>query len=276
MTARAPKRARTKRSPKHGRIALTERDLDLLTLTGLCRYVSTDQLGREFFPSADRARRRTRALFDAGLIHVAVIGALPNLVSLTREGLAAVTDARPSLGPRLGRAGAIRVAGVGHHLAVVDMRLYAAALGAHRHAPLMRWSNASSDRLADFGFRDHRLVPDGLAEFLADRQPVAVAIEVDLGTEALSVLAGKWKRYQGVASDGRVDALWVYAAAGPGRIESIRRQLVEHRLTAWARLLDAALVRARPVRELPSRAEGPKETDSASWERERGSGIGDR
>lgn len=266
VKAKRVKKPRTARRASKASLVLTERDLDLLTLTGLCRYVSTNQLGREFFPSFDRTRRRLRALFDADYISIALASStLPNLISLTRKGLAAISETQPDLSSRLGLAGTIRLQGVRHHLSVVDMRLYAAAIGALREAPLVRWSNGGSERLKELGLDAHRLVPDGVAEFRAPAGPVAVAIEVDLGTEALPVLARKWTKYRRAAGDGALDALWVYVDAGAGRRATIGEQLSAHCLAGWARVFGNEVVR-RPVVEFARRAEGPNTERSVSEE----------
>lgn len=266
MKARRPKKPRAARRTSKAPLVLTERDLELLTLTGLCRYVSTNQLGREFFPTLDRARRRLRALFDAGYLGVALASStLPNLISLTRKGLAMVSETQPELSSRLGFAGTIRLQGVRHHLGVVDMRLYAAAIGTLRGSPLVRWSNGGSERLKELGLTAHRLVPDGVAEFRAPQSRVAVAIEVDLGTEALPVLARKWTKYRRVAGDGALDALWVYVDAGAARLATIVEQLSVHDLADWARVFGSEVVR-RPVVEFARRAEGPNTERNLSAE----------
>jgi hypothetical protein len=106
---------------------LVSRDYDLLAFTGLCRYVSTDQIARAFFPSEDRARRRLRVLLDAGLIVVLVADSTrPNLVSLTRRGIAVVAERSPKVAERLRTSGAVRLSAIDHHLAIVDARLFAA------------------------------------------------------------------------------------------------------------------------------------------------------
>jgi len=275
MPARAPKRLRRVRQAGRRSVVLTPRCIDMLALTGLVRYLGSDQLARDFFSSADRCRKRLRQLFDAGYLHVSVGSSqTTNIVSLTREGLAAVTAARPALASRVGRSGVIRLQSVGHHLAIVDIRLYAAALGQARTAPLIRWSNGGSDRFEHFGFKMAHLVPDGLAEFETEHGPIAVAIEVDLGTEALAVLAKKCERYVHIAARRQVDALWIYAPTGPKRRANIVQLIASHGLAAWARVLDAELVRARPVGELPSRVLTPKAPSSTTTETAKVRGVG--
>lgn len=257
-------------------LVLTDRDLDALTLTGLCAYVSTNQIAREFFPTLDRARRRLRVLFDAGYVAVTLASStLPNLVSLTRKGLSTVSEARGEVADRLRLAGTIRLAGVRHHLGVVDVRLYAAVLGAKRGAPLVRWSNGSSERFKAFGFDAARLSPDGLAEFQTPRGPVAVAVEVDLGTETLAVLSRKWKKYRRVAAAEAVDALWVYVDAGAARRAAVVETLAAEALTEWSRVLGDEVVR-RPIIELPARAELLARADPTTSDRSEASRTNDK
>src|SRR5690349_4337175 len=105
-------------------VELTERDVECLTLIGLSGYVSLEQLEREFFPSRDRCCRRLRQLFDGRLVQITLAGSTrPNLVSLTHRGLSVVVNHAPDLEGRARLAGAIRLIGVPHHLAVVDARL---------------------------------------------------------------------------------------------------------------------------------------------------------
>lgn len=255
LKRRRAKRPRATRKPTRAALALTDRDLDALTLTGLCTYVSTNQLAREFFPTLDRARRRLRVLFDAGYVSITLASStLPNLVSLTRKSLSSLSEARKEVADRLRLAGTIRLAGVRHHLGVVDARLYAAALGVRRGAPLVRWSNGSSERFKAFGFDAARLSPDGLAEFQTPRGAVAIAVEVDLGTETLAVLERKWTRYRRVAATGAIDALWVYVDAGRARRAAVTESLEAQALSGWSRVLGDEVVR-RPVVELADRAD---------------------
>jgi len=143
---------------------VTERDLDALVLVGLTRYLGADQLARALFPNSDRCTRRARRLFDEGLLQKVVLSSRrPDLLALTGKGIAFVEKRRPEVADRLRLAGPIRVAGVAHHRAVVDARLYAAGVGELRQAPLTRWSGAGDSAAAALALAG--LKPDGIAEF---------------------------------------------------------------------------------------------------------------
>ena len=65
-------------------IVLTQRDIRIMMLIGLCRYCSTDHIKVEFFPDATicRCRRRLRQLYDAGYLQVTLTSSTkPNLYS---------------------------------------------------------------------------------------------------------------------------------------------------------------------------------------------------
>ena len=193
--------SRERRSP----LVATERDRGILLLVGLCGYVATDQIAREFFPSDDRARRRIRQLFDAGLLCVTLASSTqPNLLSLSKEGLRVVAEAFPHVVPEgqweagncpMRLPGAIRLAGVAHHLAVVDARLYLAALARAKGGRIVAWEGGAGALAGELGLRAQRLQPDGIAELDVGGRQVCVAVEVDMGTEPSQVLAGKLERY---------------------------------------------------------------------------------
>jgi len=243
MSALVPYRRRATRRTG-GAFEITERDIELLALVSLAGYVSVAQIAREFFPSVDRCRRRLRQLFDGRLITVTLASSTkPNLISLTRPGLALVLKRRPELNGRAYLAGAIRLAGVDHHLAVVDARLYAAALGELRGVPLLQWSNAGGTLPRDLGLIDWHLTPDGIAQFGRS----FVGIEVDLNTEPRSVIASKLDRYTGAMKAGLLHSLWFVARAAPERLVGIGGLISERGLSGAVRVLDHALVCARPV-----------------------------
>lgn len=247
MSARAPYRRRAMRRP--GSVfEITERDLDLLALVGLAGYLSTAQIAREFFPSIDRCRRRLRQLFDGRLITVTLASSTkPNLISLARPGLSLVLRQRPELNGRVYLAGAIRLAGVEHHLAVVDARLYAAALSALRGVPLVQWSNGGGALVRELGFSEWHLSPDGVALFA---NSLVVAVEVDCNTEPRSTIASKLDRYAGAFNARRLDALWFVVRGSSDRRESVVKLVSERGLASAVRVIDHGLLVARPLVEL--------------------------
>lgn len=263
MSDRGPKRPRTSRTIVRTGLNITCRDIFLLSMVGLMGYVSTEQVAREFFPSQDRARRRLRLLFDKGFICISVIGSTkPNLVSLTKTGLRLASETSPDLADRLRLAGPIRLAEVERHLLLVDVRLYAAALGELRNEPLVRWSSADSVLGREFGLHEFHLEPDSLAEFATNQGRVCVAVKLDTGTElAWSGLSRKLGRYREAAKAGCLDNLWCVVKGGREKQETIQKRLREEGLEEFGQALTHELVICRPVREPVTRdekrAEGP-------------------
>jgi phage tail protein X len=101
-----------------------------------------------------------------------------------------------------------------------------------------------------------RCLTDGIAEFVGATTPLEkfyIVVEIDRGTESLSVLEGKLAKYVGVAHDGRVDALWIVVGSGERRRSHIEELLARQGLADWARVLEHAFIIERPVLELPPR-----------------------
>lgn len=259
MSVRRAKAQRLVRQAKRPVVALTERDIDLLTLIALVRYLSLTQAAREFFPSTDRARRRVRLLFDAGYLAITLTASTsPNLLSLTRSGLLAVFERVPSrLGKQLRLAGPIRLAGVKHRLAITDTRLFAAHLGIACGLPLIRWSQAGGELSRERGLDVLHLDPDGIAELTGNR---FIAAEIDCSTEALGVLRSKLSRYAQAATSRRLHGLWLVLLGGTERTENVRALVREAGLSGWALVLTHAQVLSRPV-AVP---DGPWLSDASS------------
>lgn len=189
------KRSRTVRT-RRTLPPISERDLDVLTLIGLCRFVTTAQVARDLFTSADRARRRLRQLFDAKLVAVTLTSSTsPNLISLTKEGLEVLKGHRPELAARIRRTGLIRLDELERHLLLVDARLYAAAWGLARGTPLVRWTNNPA------AFPG----ADALAQFAAGNEIAAVAIRCYRPQERPDAL----ERLRVQVEAGVLRALWL-------------------------------------------------------------------
>lgn len=237
-------------------LALTERDTEALTFIGVMRLVTAAQILRADigFTSANYTTKRLRALAQAGLIDVVLVHARePNLYRLTKAGRAVVRARRPETAEHVRPCGVVDVGGLGHQLALVDARLYCAALGRRRRAPLTRWSTGAGEAAARLGLPDLRLVPDGLAEYAVPGGQVVVSVEVDAGTENTRTLRRKFAKYVRAAAETPLDALWLVVAAGSRRAETIQRLLTEAGLLDWSRVMSRAYVNVRPVQELPLR-----------------------
>lgn len=255
MKPRQPKRSRTERG-RAQRIEITERDAELLFLTGISGHIGVDQLARALFTSEDRCRRRVRALFDANYLATLLVSSRePTLVRLTNRGLAFVAEYFPEAGKRIRLPGPVRLSGVAHHRGVIDARLFAAALGEKRGTPLTRWSNAGGELVRELGLDAHHLVPDGIAEF-ATPERIYVGIEIDRATSGLSVITRKLERYAAVAKSGVLDALWMVVMGGVGRQENLYRLIEAVGLQEWARVIAHRHLLIRPVEEFPAGGAG--------------------
>lgn len=250
MTPRAAKRRRTSRAGRPV-VVLTDRDAQILGLIGLCKFASADQVARTFFPSADRARRRLRLLFDAGYIALALLSSTsPNLVSLTKSGIEAVAARDPGLASRLKLSGPIRLAAIDHHLGTVDTRLFCVALGETLVRPLLRWGGSQSELAREHQLGSVSLEPDGLAEFgTADETTtITLAVEFDTGTESHRVLQSKFERYGKAREKDLLDGLLFVARGGQGRLESVCKLRDDHGLASFTAVLGDEEVVSRPLR----------------------------
>lgn len=253
MVSRKAKLSRTMRG-KARLIEITARDKAALILIGLTKYLSIEQLSRDLFPNPDRCRRRIRDLYNANYVSVTLLSSTkPNIISLTRKGLNFTLSRYPDLVGELRLAGSLRLAGIEHHLAVVDVRLYCSALGELRRAPLTRWSNAGGKLHRELGLLDHHLSPDGLAEWSTSQGSLVIAIEADLSHETLTTLRKKLERYALIADQEQLDAVWFVVKGGRERQANIERLIREVGLSDWMRVLPHDHVVARPVKELPER-----------------------
>jgi hypothetical protein len=240
---------------------LIPRDYEMMLFVGLCKYVCTGQLKQEFFTSLNRARRRIRKLFDAGLLDIHVAGSTSqNLVSLSKEGLALVKKSFPQLTERLNRPGTISLAGVEHHLAVVDVRQYLATLTQTRSWALLGWQSGSGALAQELGLLQFRLRPDALAEIETNTNPgtITLGIEVDCGTENMGfTLAGKLDKYGQVFLSGDlIDELWIVVTGGKLRQQSLEEQVRQAGLEQWTRVIAHSLLLTRPVVSVVDEAAG--------------------
>lgn len=246
-------------------VVLTERDLDVLTVVGLCRFVSTEQLSRECFPSLDRCQRRLRQLLDGGFVRVTLSASTePNLVSLTPTGLTLLADRRPEVGSRAHLAGAINLVGVEHHLLLVDARLYLAVLVRSEGGRLLRLEGGQGGLAEELGLRHAGLMPDGLAELQLDSGTVRLAVEADCGTEVGKILAAKLRRYREAFDTEALAEVWVVVSGGAGRrsgIEALARQVG---VAEWTRVMTREHVVARPVLRPGPRTTGVDSAESTN------------
>lgn len=246
---RKEKRKRTARQKSSGVLVLTPRDLDILALLGAVGYASTAQVARDLFPSENRARRRLRELFDAGYVSVSTASSqAPNILSLTPVGRSALLQVAGDVPAQL--AGPVRLLGLQHHLAVVDVRLWLSALAAAGEISDFSWSGGRSERAAELGVTAAGLVPDGICEFSAGGEDQLLAVEVDCGSESAGELSGKLARYGRLWQRLPELQLLVVAAGAPGGAGRLVR-LVHGAGLAGAAVVEVEHVVRRPALSLP-------------------------
>ena len=249
---RAP-RAQRGTSPT---LSLQPRDIEVLVLVSLMRWVTAEQIDRDLsFSSLNYCTKRLRRLFEAGLLDVAVRDAFkPNLYQLGEGGLATLVVRAPEIAGRVRLHGPIDPGRVDHHLGLVDTRLYAAALGQARGHRLLQWAEQGEALENDLGLAAFGISPDALAIFDTPGRTTAIAVQVDIGAASEALVAHRLRQYRALASQSRaVDALWIVGLAGRARVAAVQRLAEQAGLGAWSRVLDRAHVVARPVQDLPRR-----------------------
>ncbi|HSQ51371.1 MAG TPA: replication-relaxation family protein [Nitrospiraceae bacterium] len=189
-------------------IVLTARDIDLMESLATYRYLSTPQVQRLHFPSAQTALRRLRRLSEAGLLstfrspactdRIATITPLGSEVLSERLGRPIVLDGK---GPR--RTLPKDYLFLLHFLAVSDFRITLTRACAARNdlsllgfIPEHRTERSSTgtirkyigDRVAD-GSGSHRVIthaPDGVFALAHAGRAALFFLEIDRGTEVIS------------------------------------------------------------------------------------------
>ncbi len=236
--------------------------------------------GRSPDAARDACLRRTRKLFDAGYLHRYLVGSQhPDVLSLTRRGRAALEARLPEeLTTRMRLVGAPRVGALRHRLDIASARLWVSALvrggwfakrGNHRTTSFirhlerssasglshkfvvrrpeprtehsLRWLSGYGGEADALGLR--RVSPDGIA--LVD-DTIAIAIEVDCGTESLRVIRGKVQRYRSVLAAGAVAEVWFIIDAGARRLRAIEEVLREAELEEVSRVMPLSITTPRP------------------------------
>lgn len=235
------------------KVALNDRDRDILYLIGRCGVVRTRDLARFFFGSRATASDRLRKLYCAGLVEAFVPSLAGDnhyaLTALGREQALAAFDA-PEGGLRVVRKLPRKL---DHALAITEVRL-SVALACRDHP---RYSLASFQTDADLAGERHasllELIPDAVVK-VDDRATGgdhAFFVEADLGSEAVTWLVrhklAVYDRYAqlGTALYGVANPLVILVTPGLRRARNV------------ARALDAARIRPRVVYALrPNLHEG--------------------
>lgn len=178
--------SRTRRR-KGVRVELTQRDRDVLLALARFRLARTSQLYRYAFSGIrqDTAAARLRRLFDSR--YVSVLGFGPLAENLYRLG----PVGRQTLQAEGVRLGASPRGAIEHHLGIVEGWTRLAA------EPEIELARCLPDweLREELGLGQIAVIPDLFALVRLQGQLVPLAIEVDCGTESVSVLRSKVERY---------------------------------------------------------------------------------
>ncbi|MCC7541326.1 MAG: replication-relaxation family protein [Deltaproteobacteria bacterium] len=227
-------------------VEVTERDAAILYAVGRCRVLRTRDIARLFFGSRATANDRLRKLFVAGYVrcHVRALAG-DNLYTLIEKGKQLVL-AREDVEPRELPIPRALPARLDHLLGINEMRVLftLATRGESAQFRLVsfrpEWELAAERHAGLLG-----VLPDGIIELEDARGARHVsALEVDLGTEAPTVVAKKVARYETYARAGLplygVDIRTVLVAArGERRVRSLARAFVGVANAVTVRLGDA-------------------------------------
>lgn len=244
-------RRRGRRRPNARPVVLNDRDWQMLLFIGRMRYASRKQLARAFFSKDDTCYRRLRKLYDNKLLTITCVSSTHCfLYSLTSQSLTLLKDRFEHAATVRLLSGGIRLAGVRHHLTIVDAYLYVKILAEQSTGSLSHWYPAGSfERLAPL-----KLEPDGVAGWLVNpNKTLWLAIEADCGTETHTVIEHKLLRYREAIDSRLVKELWFVVDAGEGRARNIAEAARHAGLGNCVRVMSREHVIGRPVEKPPAR-----------------------
>lgn len=170
-------------------VRLQPRDVELLHALARLRIARTDDLAGFCFAGVrrDTVAERLRKLFDAGYLNVsAPERSVPNLYSLGPRGRKLVAESGEEVSP-------VPRGSLEHHLGIV--RTWVGLSSCPVRDVSLELARPDWEIRAEFGDRGLPLVPDLFAVLAFSGTNVALAVEVDLGTEPLHVLLAKVRAY---------------------------------------------------------------------------------
>lgn len=210
---------------------LRQRDLDILLAIAKMRLLSTADISRLFFSAKGTCQKRMRKLFDAKLVQAVVSDlAAENRYALTPLGHALLVEAlgEESVPPwrRCPRADGRKLA----HLSLLNRYRIALACGAaaagvslDRFVP--EWELRAAAARAP-------IIPDAIAILSSDEAGIALAVEVDTGSEPPRTVAKKVEAYVTAAVRreavfGSIAPTVLIVAATVRRARSVARAIVK-------------------------------------------------
>ncbi len=224
-------RASRRRAERGRRVRLRDRDVDILVAVAKLRLARTSDLTRLFFGAAGTCQKRMRRLFDAGLVRTIV----PDLASENRYALT-------PLGHRL-LHGALDEEDVpawrpaprvdSRSLAHLDLlNKYRVALATGVQAHRVELPRFSPDWELRSESPEAPLIPDAAVVLRKGQASLELAIEIDVGTEAPSVVRKKVATYESLRLANRpvaglVDPTVIFVVATLRRARSLARTFAQ-------------------------------------------------
>ncbi|MBI5529775.1 MAG: replication-relaxation family protein [Deltaproteobacteria bacterium] len=190
---------RTSRTGRQKQIAvIVERDFKILYTVGRFGLASTRHLSALYFRGINNtAHKRLRTLFNAGFLeaHVLLGSTSSTLYTLTLHGRKALAERYALEDELLPIPRTLDVADLKHRLAVLDVRV--ALVLATRMDPALRLVHffTGGEVMHITQPAGFRVIPDALVLVEKDNQSALHLLEVDLGTEPLSVWEKKARGY---------------------------------------------------------------------------------
>lgn len=187
----------------------TERDLDVLSTLGACRFATTPQLATLWFPTEEAASARLRRLHASSLVTKVFMPVRPydrrscTVWALSRKGSRALEQTRPEAERRTvseseRRSGLF----LDHTLRRNDLRLALTTLDRDlaRDVGLLCWKQVPEEvefRAPSEGWNASRVrvVPDASVTLQHGGQAHAFDVEIDMGTVAPKRMADRYAAY---------------------------------------------------------------------------------
>jgi hypothetical protein len=192
----------------------TERDKKLIIKCGLCRWLTTTQVGRLYFPgaTANAVQKRLRKLAESGYLRSYREGLLSEALHAPGPKAKAVFEEK-----RVEYLGASEVPRqIAHLVGVNDIRIAVETSSVTVAYFFAHW------QVGGLGW-PHPVIPDAVFGLLAPHRR-NFAVEYDRGTESVSILAAKLRTYQEGLPGFAFDAV-VIVTERERRIDALHREL---------------------------------------------------
>lgn len=218
----------------------TERDKKLIVKCGLCRWLTTTQIGRLYFPgaTANAVQKRLRKLVEAGYLRSYREGLLSEALHAPGPKAKAVFEEKS-----LEYVGASEIPRqVAHLVGVNDIRIAVETSPAPVAYFFAHW------QVGGLGW-PHPVIPDAVFGLLAPHRR-NFAVEYDRGTESVGILAAKLRTYQEGLPGFAFEAV-VIITERDRRMDSVRREVRKRNVSLSVLVGTLAEVQTKSIVDCP-------------------------